>query len=433
MQWAKELKLKLFSQESRICNPFIFVKILSFFLFLLSITSIFAQEEVLFTFIPGQKIVIREVANLTLKIDNYYVGLLSREESGILFTQDFGSHFKGNFYISKRLKTDARFVERPIEKTVPVEMEYNISTGFVYSGRGIYPSLQNFPVFPDNPVRIGETWRAYSTRYVDPLEKGDPTAVQFYCEYKYAGPVVYTGKKAQKITAQYALRYKNEYNNGDPDLMEIKYAGHTLDIYVFEDGSGIIIIDKLGIRSGSKEEYIYSDGTKVVQSGTIITWIDAAVIMDKQEIIEKIKIKVNEYEDDEIIIKKDELEFEDINVTKVDEGIRLSVKKIHFVADKAEILENEKHRLDLIADILKGVPDRSILIVGHTARVGNEENEQELSELRAKSFVDEMIKRGLAARRFMYEGRGGSEPIADNEIEEGRKQNRRVEIFILDD
>jgi flagellar motor protein MotB len=56
----------------------------------------------------------------------------------------------------------------------------------------------------------------------------------------------------------------------------------------------------------------------------------------------------------------------------------------------------------------------------------------ELSQMRAKRIVDEMILRGLASNRFIYKGWGGTRPIGDNSTDEGRLKNRRVEITILE-
>jgi outer membrane protein OmpA-like peptidoglycan-associated protein len=56
----------------------------------------------------------------------------------------------------------------------------------------------------------------------------------------------------------------------------------------------------------------------------------------------------------------------------------------------------------------------------------------ELSVQRAKRMVDELVKRGISADRFLYKGWGGTRPLRDNATEEGRAQNRRVEITILE-
>ena len=113
-------------------------------------------------------------------------------------------------------------------------------------------------------------------------------------------------------------------------------------------------------------------------------------------------------------------------------GIRLSVRDIKFKADSADVLPGEKSRLDEIAEVLKLAPNSQFLIEGHTAAVGKPAGEQKLSEERAKNIAAELSKRGIPAANFICKGHGGNKPIASNSTSEGRAQNRRVEITILE-
>ena len=70
---------------------------------------------------------------------------------------------------------------------------------------------------------------------------------------------------------------------------------------------------------------------------------------------------------------------------------------------------------------------------GHTADVGSLESQINLSQVRAKTIVDELSSRGIDADRFLYTGVGGLEPLGDNSTDQGRRINRRVEIIILED
>jgi outer membrane protein OmpA-like peptidoglycan-associated protein len=78
------------------------------------------------------------------------------------------------------------------------------------------------------------------------------------------------------------------------------------------------------------------------------------------------------------------------------------------------------------------VPERTFLVVGHTADIGLPDAQQELSVRRAGTVVDELTARGIDADRLLFEGRGGTEPVASNDTETGRAQNRRVEILVLE-
>lgn len=113
-------------------------------------------------------------------------------------------------------------------------------------------------------------------------------------------------------------------------------------------------------------------------------------------------------------------------------GLRLSVRDIKFKPDSAEVLPTEKERLDEIAEVLKLAPESQFLIEGHTAKVGNPTGEQVLSVQRAKKIAAELSERGIPSGRFICRGWGGKKPVADNSSDEGKAQNRRVEITILE-
>ena len=72
------------------------------------------------------------------------------------------------------------------------------------------------------------------------------------------------------------------------------------------------------------------------------------------------------------------------------------------------------------------------MVEGHSASTGNPTGEKNLSVERAKSIVDELVKRGIPANQFIFRGLGSEVPIADNSTSEGKALNRRVEITILE-
>lgn len=113
------------------------------------------------------------------------------------------------------------------------------------------------------------------------------------------------------------------------------------------------------------------------------------------------------------------------------EGMKLTVYDIRFVADTAEILPDERERLNLIADALKLAGSNARFTVeGHTASVGKPEGERRLSFERAQKMAAELSARGIAPERLISHGYGGSRPVASNDTPEGRARNRRVEIII---
>ena len=110
----------------------------------------------------------------------------------------------------------------------------------------------------------------------------------------------------------------------------------------------------------------------------------------------------------------------------------LNLKDLHFAGNQAVLLESEYSKLDAIAALLKTIPFKRLLVEGHTADTGHPKEEENLSLERAKTVVDQLIQRGIPASVFLYTGAGAAKPLAPNDTEAGRAQNRRVEITVLE-
>ncbi|MEI6854382.1 MAG: OmpA family protein, partial [Bacteroidota bacterium] len=72
-----------------------------------------------------------------------------------------------------------------------------------------------------------------------------------------------------------------------------------------------------------------------------------------------------------------------------------------------------------------------IEISGHTDNVGKENDNQLLSEARAKAVMDYFVRKGINPTRLTYKGYGSTQPIAPNTTDEGRAKNRRVEMKVI--
>jgi outer membrane protein OmpA-like peptidoglycan-associated protein len=109
-----------------------------------------------------------------------------------------------------------------------------------------------------------------------------------------------------------------------------------------------------------------------------------------------------------------------------------------FDTDKAVILPHAKARLGEIAKAVKSVAEkqapenagRKVRIIGYTDDVGNDEHNCELSERRAEAVEKLFTDQGIDPAIIETEGRGESNPIADNATPQGRAENRRVEVVI---
>ncbi|MFB9134978.1 OmpA family protein [Vibrio olivae] len=101
-----------------------------------------------------------------------------------------------------------------------------------------------------------------------------------------------------------------------------------------------------------------------------------------------------------------------------------------FALNSANLKPESHARLDSLVSFLRTYPQASVNIIGYTDSSGSAEYNLQLSERRAQSVAKVLQERGIAASRIRAEGRGESEPIADNSTPEGRERNRRVEIFV---
>jgi outer membrane protein OmpA-like peptidoglycan-associated protein len=126
-----------------------------------------------------------------------------------------------------------------------------------------------------------------------------------------------------------------------------------------------------------------------------------------------------------------ESELENAEVERVGEGIKVTFDNaILFDFDSAALRATARTNLNELATSMDDFEGAELLIVGHTDSRGPEDYNQRLSERRAGSAAEYLVAQGISADRIATEGMGESEPVASNETEEGRQQNRRVEVAI---
>jgi len=104
---------------------------------------------------------------------------------------------------------------------------------------------------------------------------------------------------------------------------------------------------------------------------------------------------------------------------------------IYFGTNSFVLSEESKRLIDLFVDFLLNNGTVKVEIQGHTDNIGNDNDNLELSDRRAKSVYSYLIEKGIAPNRLRYKGYGESKPIADNNEETGRAKNRRTVFLIL--
>lgn len=182
-------------------------------------------------------------------------------------------------------------------------------------------------------------------------------------------------------------------------------------------------------RSEALKILTVPENIKLLQEGKVV------VLLDKKNLIYDISVpeKTPSYYAKYNSVKQYfyENKIPDVSVTDSSIGIMYSVN-LRFYPDSPELLPSEKGRIELIAENLKSILEDdgyTILIEGHTADVGKPVGQLNLSIERTRTVMKALINEGLNEKLFTYKGFGGTMPLATNETEEGRAQNRRVNII----
>ncbi|MGE5317276.1 MAG: OmpA family protein [Chloroflexota bacterium] len=120
----------------------------------------------------------------------------------------------------------------------------------------------------------------------------------------------------------------------------------------------------------------------------------------------------------------------DIPLKPVKEGESIILRNIFFATDSFNLLPESKAELDHLVRLLNVNKGMAIEISGHTDNQGSVQYNQILSERRARSVFDYLIKAGIDLRRLKFIGYGSSKPLSSNNTEEGRALNRRTEMIV---
>ncbi len=171
------------------------------------------------------------------------------------------------------------------------------------------------------------------------------------------------------------------------------------------------------------------ENIKLLQEGKVV------ILLDKKNLIYDISIpeKTPSYYIKYNTVKQYfyENKIPGVSISDTATGLMFDVN-LRFYPDSPELLPEEKSRIEQIAEKLKEILEDegySILIEGHTADVGKPVGQLNLSIERTKTVMSALVNEGLDEKIFSYKGFGGTMPIADNDTEQGRAQNRRVRII----
>ena len=310
------------------------------------------------------------------------------------------------------------------------------TTSFTRTSTGLYggihpdeylPSVRNIPTFPENAVSVGDSWseEAEEVHDLGPFFGVDYRLhIPFRVFYTYEGPDEYEGRPVEVLRISYHFLYEIALSGLPADRLPspgtdlpVGLAGDFNQRYLWDPAAGIpaAVEDEFSIR------YAMASGHSYTFKGNSTGKVIEADQWNREDVRDEIEEAANE--------------MDDVSVSLSDEGIVLTLDDIHFVPDSAKFLPGEEKVLLGLKDILLKFSEHDLLITGHTARVrgGSADQGQQLSEDRAAAVAAFFLQEGVReSSRMVVQGKGSREPVGDNDSEEGRRKNRRVEITILD-
>ncbi len=120
---------------------------------------------------------------------------------------------------------------------------------------------------------------------------------------------------------------------------------------------------------------------------------------------------------------------EDVN-RKVDKETWFSFDRLEFETNSAVLKPTSAEQLHNMSEILKAYPHVDLKLGGYTDNVGDDAYNLKLSQDRANTTMQEIVKLGIDKSRLAAEGYGEQHPVADNSTEEGRQHNRRIDVRV---
>jgi OOP family OmpA-OmpF porin len=121
----------------------------------------------------------------------------------------------------------------------------------------------------------------------------------------------------------------------------------------------------------------------------------------------------------------------DIYLTPIKVGSRVTLNNIFFATNSYELEEKSLVELNKLINFINVNPKQRIELSGYTDNIGSVESNMKLSMMRAKTVYEYLISKGIKSTSISYKGYGANNPVADNNTDEGRQKNRRLEVKIL--
>jgi outer membrane protein OmpA-like peptidoglycan-associated protein len=119
-----------------------------------------------------------------------------------------------------------------------------------------------------------------------------------------------------------------------------------------------------------------------------------------------------------------------LDVKKTANGLMINLKSDSFAPNSAELSPDAKENIGKAGKLIAQNPNQKVRVEGYTDSSGPKQKNIELSQKRAESVKAVLVDNGVKTENISTQGFGSEKPVADNKTPDGRKVNRRVEIYV---
>jgi OmpA-OmpF porin, OOP family len=378
-------------------------------------------------------------------------GYISRDESIFVFSAEtYGSKGVEDIYVS--IKNGDRWSEPKNLGAVINTQFQELSPSLSNDGKTLYYSSNglkgsgSFDVF--SATRIDDSWTNWSVPTNIGSNINSDGRELFYRTFTHQGKILYTSTKSSD-------------GYGDIKMMNINIEKDTATVkdIVAVNLSPDSSANKLdSIRSTTPQENIIPNTIKVfgkvtnAKTGEVVS----AHISFSSPSIDKetesnstqgfsfalpteqrytIKIDAKGYIStiENLNVQSYQMPALEMNfkLQPIEVGTTVNLKSVLFAQSTTNLLPESFPELDVVAAFMRANPEVVIELAGHTDNRGVHAHNVKLSQARVNKVKEYLISKGIDKKRITGKGYGGVKPIANNDSEESRKLNRRVEFIIL--
>ena len=251
--------------------------------------------------------------------------------------------------------------------------------------------------------------KLFQVEFKDSLIKGEEYLIEYYIRTEATNK---QDKTSKNDVCVFLLRYKYDYkilamyDDGSAKIKE-KFK-MTPDFFFYENR----LVEDFSEWTKVSNKYTAKGGEKYFLIGRY-GWVKNNYIIN----LDNISV---------IHLPSGKIDIENLKV-----GEAIILENISYELNSTKLLSLSYSTLNQVVELFSKYPNLVVEIAGHTDNTGNSEANHRLSENRAKSVVNYLVSNGVDQMKLKAKGYGDSSPLSDNNTEEGRRRNRRVEFKIL--